>query len=234
MTAADLRRAVRDLADPATAAFLQRYFKTGAGEYGEGDRFLGIRVPSLRRLAREYRSLPLADALALLESLWHEERLLALLILVEQFRRGSLVEREAIYLAYLAHTRHINNWDLVDTSAEHIVGAHLDPADLTVLKRLARSASVWERRIAIMSTFHLTRAGILAPALEIAALLLHDGHDLIHKAVGWMLREAGKRDRARLEEFLGEHYRAMPRTMLRYALEHIPEPRRGEYMRGEV
>lgn len=229
-TPADARHALQELAHPETAAFLQRYFKTGPGEYGEGDRFLGIRVPAIRRLAREYRSLPLGDAVELLRSPWHEERLLALLILVEQYRRGDPSDRETIYQTYLANTRFINNWDLVDTSAEHIVGAHLDPADLTVLERLAHSDSVWERRIAILSTLHMTRGGALEPALSLAALLLHDRHDLIHKAVGWMLREVGKRDRARLEGFLREHSRIMPRTMLRYALEHFPPTLRAEYM----
>lgn len=233
-TVTAVRAEVRQLADPGRAEVLERFFKTGPGEYGEGDRFLGLRVPQLRRLARSYRTLDRAAALELLRSPWHEERLLALLILVDQYRRGSPPERDAIYQAYLANTRYINSWDLVDASAEHIVGPHLDPADIGVLESLARSDSVWERRIAILATFHWIKRGVFGPTLRVAELLLQDRHDLIHKAVGWMLREVGKRDRAREEEFLQRHYRVMPRVMLRYALEHFPESTRRGYLRGEV
>ena len=230
----DLRRELRALADPARAEVLQRFFQTGPGGYGEGDRFLGLRVPQLRRLARAYRALERHSLLELLGSPWHEERLLALLILVEQYRRATSAEREAIYQLYLSNTRHINNWDLVDSSAEHIVGAHLDPHDLGTLERLARSTSLWERRIAVMATFRWVKQGNLEPTLHLARLLLNDPEDLIHKAAGWMLREVGKRDRVREEEFLRAHYRTMPRTMLRYALEHFPEARRQQYLRGEL
>ena len=233
-TLAGLRDELREAADPAVAEGLQRFFKTGPGQYGEGDRFLGIRVPQLRRLARAHRTLEGGHALELLHSPWHEERLLALLILVEQYRRGSAAEREEIYDAYLANTAYINNWDLVDSSAEHIVGAHLDPSRLGVLERLAGSASLWERRIAIMATFHWIRGGVSEPTLHLARLLLQDPHDLIHKAVGWMLREVGKRDRPREETFLRRHCRTMPRVMLRYALEHFPEAQRQAYLRGDV
>ncbi len=229
-----LRREVHVLADPQVAAFLQRFFKTGLGEYGEGDRFLGIRVPALRRLARGHRSLPLDAVLELLGSAWHEERLLALLLLVEQYRRGSVEARETIHQAYLAHARFVNNWDLVDASAEHIVGAHVDPGDPALLMQMARSNSVWERRIAIMVTFHWIKKGEFRPALRIADLLLNDPHDLIQKAVGWMLREVGKRDLEQEEAFLVPRYRSMPRTMLRYAVERFPEPRRKQYLRGEA
>lgn len=217
-----LRRELQTLADPIRAEGLQRFFKAGPGEYGEGDRFLGLRVPQLRRLSRAYRKLEWRHLLELLGSPGHEERLLALLILVEQYRRATDAEREAIYQLYLSNTRQINNWDLVDSSAEHIVGAHLEPHDLGVLERLARSTSLWERRIAVMATFRWTKQGRFEPTLHLARLLLHDPEDLIHKATGWMLREV-KRDRVREEEFLREHYRTMPRTMLRYALEHFPE-----------
>ena len=229
-TAAALRREIRRLADPQAAEFLQRFFKTGRGEYAHGDRFLGIRVPVLRRLAREYRTIPRDKAVALLRSRWHEERLVALIILAAQYRRGDQAERDAIYRAYLANTRHINNWDLVDLSAEHIVGAHIDPARPVVLERLARSESLWERRIAILSTFHWIKQGIHGPTLGIAAMLVQDPHDLIHKAVGWMLREVGKRDLAQEEAFLRQHCRIMPRTMLRYAIEKFPERRRRQYL----
>jgi 3-methyladenine DNA glycosylase AlkD len=234
MDLAAIRRELNDLADPETAVFLQRYFKTGSGQYGEGDRFLGIRVPRLRALARHCRDVPVRAALELLHSPWHEERLLALLLLVDRYGRGDSAERAEIHPAYLTNTRYINNWDLVDTSAEQIVGAHLDPDNLETLEILARSDSVWERRIAIIATFYWIRHNEFRPALQIAALLLSDSHDLIHKAVGWMLREIGKRDRATEEEFLRAHYHHMPRTMLRYALEHFPPERRQAYLRGEA
>jgi 3-methyladenine DNA glycosylase AlkD len=229
-----IRRELNDLADPDAAVFLQRYFKTGSGQYGEGDRFLGIRVPRLRALARRRRDAPLRAALELLHSPWHEERLLALLLLVDRYRRGDTAERAEIHRVYLTNTRFINNWDLVDTSAEQIVGAHLDPDNLETLEILARSDSVWERRIAIIATFYWIRHNEFRPTLQVAALLLSDSHDLIHKAAGWMLREIGKRDRGTEEEFLRAHYRHMPRTMLRYALEHFPPEQRQAYLRGEA
>lgn len=230
----DVHRALDALRDPAVAATSQRYFKTGPGEYGEGDRFLGVRVPQVRAIVREHRSLPLATVVEHLRSPWHEERLLALLILVEQYRRGSAEVRERIHRTYLEHTGFVNNWDLVDTSAEHLVGAHIDPGDLALLERLASSASVWERRIAIMATFHWIKIGVFDPTLRIADRLLGDPHDLIHKAVGWMVREVGKRDPRRHEVFLDGRYRRMPRTMLRYAIERLPEVRRERYLRGEA
>lgn len=213
---------------------LQRFFKTGPGEYGEGDRFLGLRVPQLRALARAHRTLDRGSVLELLRSPWHEQRLLALLILIEQYRRGSDADRETIYRTYLENTRYVTNWDLVDASAEHILGAYLDSARVEPLQQLARSASVWERRIAIMATFGWIKQGTFGPTLQLAELLLRDPHDLIHKAVGWMLREIGKRDRGSEESFLRRHFPEMPRTMLRYALEHFPEPRRQQYLRGEI
>jgi 3-methyladenine DNA glycosylase AlkD len=232
--AEDVRQALEALRDPEVAAHAARYFKAGPGEYGAGDRFLGIRVPQLRALARAQRALPFEAVLEHLRSPWHEERLLALLILVEQFRRGDADERERIHRAYLDHTRFVNNWDLVDASAPRLVGPHVDPGDLTLLERLAGSDSVWERRIAVMATFHWTRKGVVAPALRIADRLQGDPHDLIRKAVGWMLREVGKRDPQRFEAFLAERYRSMPRTMLRTAIERLPEARRQRYLRGEA
>jgi 3-methyladenine DNA glycosylase AlkD len=228
-----VKREIRALADPRDAEHLQRFFKTGKGQYGEGDRFLGIRVPQLRALARRFRSLPHEQVLSLLRSPWHEQRLLAVLLLVDQYRRGTDVERETIYRAYLDHTDYINNWDLVDSSAEHIVGPQLDPSDLRGLQALARSESLWERRIAMLATFHWIKAAEFRPTLCVATLLLDDSHDLIHKAVGWMLREIGKRNLAAEERFLREHCRNMPRTMLRYAIERFPEPRRRQYLRGD-
>jgi len=225
---------IRELGDPEDARFLQGFFKTGPGEYGEGDVFVGIRVPVLRKLAREHDGLPLDEAAELLRSPVHEERLLALLVLVRQHQRGTAERRREIHDLYLAHTRFINNWDLVDTSAEHVVGAHLWEGDRSLLDRLARSESLWERRIAIIATFHFIRRGDFGDTLRIAETLLDDRHDLIHKAVGWMLREVGKRDQPAEEAFLRAHHPRMPRTMLRYAIERFPEPLRRSYLRGDV
>lgn len=225
---------LRALASPEDARFLQGFFKTGPGQYGEGDRFLGIRVPVLRRVARAHRGLPLPDALALLRSEFHEARLVALLVLVDAYTRGDEAARQRIYEAYLEHARFVNNWDLVDLSAPSIVGGHLLERDQGVLDRLAGSALVWERRIAVLAAGSFIRAGRYEPTLRLARRLLDDSHDLIHKATGWMLREVGKRDRAVLETFLAAHYRAMPRTMLRYAIEKLPEARRRAYLVGKV
>lgn len=225
---------LQGMASAADAVFLQRYFRTGPGEYGEGDRFLGIRVPVLRRLVREYRGVPVGQVAELLRSPWHEARLLALLLLVDAYARGDADAREAIYRLYLDSTAHVDNWDLVDSSAPHVVGAHLENRDRGVLDELARSESLWERRIAILATLHFIRRGDFATTLHVAELLLHDPHDLIHKAVGWMLREVGNRDRAAEEVFLRRHCRTMPRTMLRYAIEKFPPALRRAYLRGEV
>jgi 3-methyladenine DNA glycosylase AlkD len=234
MDLAALRHELKVLADPAVAIHLQRYFRTGPGQYGEGDRFLGIRVPQLRALVRRSRGITPAEVLELLRSAWHEERFLALLLLVDRYRRGRRQERDDIFRTYLANIAYVNNWDLVDASAEHIVGAHVPPSELDVLERLARSGSVWQRRIAVMATFHWTKRGELGPALHVAGLLVGDRHDLIHKAVGWMLREVGKRDRSAEEAFLRVHYHQMPRTMLRYSIEHFEPQLRQAYLRGEV
>ena len=225
-----LRRELRALASPDHASALQWFFKTGPGGYGEGDRFLGVRMPALRRLARANRELATDDALTLLRSRWHEERLLALLLLIEHYRRADAAGKDAIHRAYLANTRYVNNWDLVDASAEHLVGAHLARGDSALIDRLSASESVWERRIAMIATFHWIKRGEFALALRVAERLVHDRHDLIHKAVGWMLRETGKRDREVEERFLGVHAPTMPRTMLRYAIERFPEPLRRRYM----
>ena len=227
-----LRKELYALADPVDAKFLQGFFKTAPGQYGAGDKFLGLRVPDLRRLVREYPQLEDSQALEMLASSWHEERLLALLFLVDRYRRGDDSARERIHRAYLANTRYINNWDLVDASAHYIVGQHLEARNLRLLERLARSNDIWERRIAIVATFHFIRAGEFRPTLKIAKLLVHDPHDLIHKAVGWMLREVGKRDRRALDVFLLKHYRKMPRTMLRYAIERHPQLVRKRFMAG--
>jgi len=237
MSAADvaaIRRRVRALADPEQAAFAQRYFKTGPGQYGAGDVFLGVRSGPLRALSREFRAIRPRDAFTVLRSKYHEERLLALMVLVLQYPKADEAKRREIYTGYLARTRWINNWDLVDVSAHHIVGAHLEARSRRPLYRLARSRSMWERRIAVISTFRFIRAGDFADSLAIAEKLLVDREDLMHKAVGWMLREVGKRDRAVLEAFLHPRYRTMPRTMLRYAIERFPPSRRRRYLEGGV
>ncbi len=234
VTSAGIERRLREMGSEADATFLQRYFRTGPGEYGEGDRFLGIRIPALRALVREYRGVSIGEAAGLLRSEWHEARLLALLLLVDAYKRGDEPAREALYRLYLENTRYVNNWDLVDSSAPHIVGAHLAARDRGILERLARSEALWERRIAIIATQHLIRRGDFDTTLRIAELLVGDGHDLIHKAVGWMLREVGDRDRAAEEAFLRRHHRTMPRTMLRYAIEKFPPDLRRRYLRGEA
>ncbi len=225
-----LRRRLRSLANPAHAKTGQWFFKTGPGEYGEGDQFLGVRVPVLRGLVREFAALDLASVTTLLQSPWHEERLLAVLLLVRQYDRGTPAERAAIFRLYLRSLRFINNWDIVDSSAPQIVGRHLDGKGRATLLRLAKARLLWSRRVAMMATFHTIRQGDFADALAIATLLLNDEHDLIHKASGWMLREVGQRDRAVLEGFLDRHASIMPRTMLRYAIEKLPVPRRRAYL----
>jgi 3-methyladenine DNA glycosylase AlkD len=229
-----IRAELHALANPARGVYSQRFFKTGPGEYGEGDKFLGLTVPEMRSLARRYRDLDDQAALEMLYSPWHEERLIALLLLVDGYARGDESRRKKIHRAYLANARQINNWDLVDLSAAQIVGSHLDAGDIALLERLVRSKNIWKRRIAIVSTFHFIRRNEFVPTLTIAAMLLGDSHDLIHKAVGWMLREVGKRDRRALDKFLAKHYRRMPRTMLRYAIERHPENVRRQYLAGTI
>jgi len=227
---AALKRRLRSLANPAHAKTAQWFFKTGPGEYGEGDQFLGVRVPVLRELVREFATLDLKAVTTLLHSPWHEERLLAVLLLVRQYDRGTPAERTAIFRLYLRSLRNINNWDIVDSSAPQIVGRHLDGRGRATLIRLAKARLLWSRRVAMMATFHSIRQGDFGDALAIATLLLKDEHDLIHKAAGWMLREVGQRDRATQERFLDRHSETMPRTMLRYAIEKLPPARRRTYL----
>jgi 3-methyladenine DNA glycosylase AlkD len=233
LKAADIQRRLQTLGNPERVRILQRFFKTAKGEYGEGDVFIGLYVPEIRKLAMEYRDLPLPEAVDLLHSPLHEARLLALLILVAAYARGNAALRERIYRLYLEHTRFINSWDLVDASAGHIVGRHLLERSRAPLHALSASGLLWDRRIAVMATFHFIKRGEFAETLHIAERLLRDREDLIQKAVGWMLREIGKRDRAAEETFLKVHCRIMPRTMLRYAIEKFPEELRRRYLRGE-
>jgi 3-methyladenine DNA glycosylase AlkD len=224
--------ALTKTANPLRATHAQRFFRTGKGEYGEGDVFLGQSVPTLHKIARQYKDLSLQDTEALLKSKYHEFRLTALFILVSQFERGNEKARKNIYRLYLAHTAHVNNWDLVDSSAHKIVGAWLLDKDTAPLYTLARSKNLWEKRISIVATWWFLRAGKLKDTFALSDILLHDTHDLIHKAVGWMLREAGKKDVVQLEAFLAPRYKTMPRTMLRYAIEKFPEQRRKRYLKG--
>lgn len=226
-----LRARLKELASPTGARFARRFFKTAPGEYGAGDQFIGIRVPVLRSLAKEFRSLPLHDVTALLHSPIHEERLLALLVLVDAYQRADKTGRAEIYSLYLKHLDRINNWDLVDSSAPYIVGRHLAERSRKVLFRLARATNLWHRRVAMLATFHFIRQNDFADALHLAELLRDDEHDLMHKAVGWMLREIGKRDLVALRKFLDRHAARMPRTALRYAIEKLPERERQRYLR---
>jgi 3-methyladenine DNA glycosylase AlkD len=234
MLTAAIQSELDSLGDPRHAAILLRFFKTGPGEYGEGDRFRGIRVPVLRKVARKYRDLPLAEAGRLLQSAFHEDRLLALLILVHRYYQGDPAGSRKIHRLYLKHRSLVNNWDLVDLSAPHLLGHYLQDRPKGLLTRLAASGVVWERRLAIMATFHFIKQGDYDETLRIARILLNDPEDLIHKAVGWMLREVGKREVEVTETFLQAHYRQMPRTMLRYAIERFPEAKRQTYLKGAV
>jgi 3-methyladenine DNA glycosylase AlkD len=234
-TVAAIRARLRALADPRIADASRRFFKTAPGEYGHGDRFLGIRVPALRKVARELRAAPVNVTFALLRSPLHEERLLALLMLASRYERGTAAEQQRIYEQYLKNVpKHVNNWDLVDSSAPYIVGAHLAERGRGVLLELARSRNLWERRVAIVATLWFIRRGSFDDTLAIAELLLGDEEDLIHKATGWMLREVGNRDRAAAERFLRRHCRHMPRTMLRYAIEKLPPRTRRAYLTGSI
>ena len=220
--------------DKGKSITLSRFLKTGPGEYGEGDRFLGVTVPKQRIIAKKYRDLPLGEVEKLLISSWHEHRLTGLLILTYRFPESELAQKREIFDFYLSHTTHINNWDLVDATAPGIVGAYLVESglDISLLRHLARSSSLWERRIAIVSTFAWIRKGRQQECFEIAEILLHDHQDLIQKATGWMLREVGKRcDEKVLRDFLDRHASGMPRTMLRYAIERFPESVRQKYLR---
>ena len=223
------------MASPEREAVTRSFFKTGPGEYSEGDKFLGIRIPNLRALVKKSDDLSLSESLTLLRSEWHEERFMALLLMERRFERASNNDskdavREEIVTAYLANTRWVNNWDLVDASAPSILGEWLLTRERSVLEKLVLSENLWERRIAIVSTLTLIRAGEFRDALLLTERLLGDRKDLMHKACGWMLREVGKKDREVLILFLGKHARAMPRTMLRYAIERFPEGERRHWL----
>lgn len=234
MNAEEIRKRLRKLANREKAAVLRRFFKTGPGQYGEGDVFLGITVPILRKVAKECRDTPVRDAVQLLKSPIHEQRLLALFLFIQAYGRGNEALKSGIYTLYLRNTRYINNWDLVDLSAPRIVGAYLADKMRSQLYSMGQSSRLWDRRIAIVATFHFIQQGQFQDTFNIARILLADRHDLIHKAVGWMLREVGKRDLPALEKFLLKNHQKMPRTMLRYAIERFPEEKRLGYLKGKI
>lgn len=229
-----IQKEILSYADPKKAIILQKFFKTGKGGYGEGDRFLGITVPTQRSIAKKYKDIPLSDISKLMSGAFHEHRLIALLILIEQSKRANEEARKLLVNFYLKNTNHIDNWDLVDLSAHQIVGKYLLKKDKKILYKLAKSKNIWERRIAIISCFEFIKAQLFNDTLKIAEILLYDKHDLIQKAVGWMLREIGKRDQNQEEIFLKKYYLKMPRTMLRYAIERFPEEKRQAFLKGRV
>ena len=226
----ELRIKIKKLGSSEVAKTMQWFFKTGKGEYGEGDVFVGLKVPTQRKLANEFRELSFNDLKVLLSSPIHEERLISLFILVDKFNKGDYIEKEKIFTFYIKNRRSVNNWDLVDLSAPKIVGKHLLNRDKSILIKLSDSKKLWERRIAILSTYEFIRNKKYDTTLKIAKILLNDNHDLIHKAVGWMLREIGKKDLMVEENFLKNNYKKMPRTMLRYAIEKFPDAKRKKYL----
>lgn len=229
----ELKKELNKLADPKRAEALKWFFKTGKGEYGEGDIFLGIKVPEQRKVARDYVNLSLTDVEALLKSKIHEYRLVALLVLVWQYKKAGDTEKKKIVDFYLKNAKRVNNWDLVDLSCHYILGEYLLDKPRNILYKLAMSKNLWEKRIAIISTAAFIRAGEFNDTIKISEILLNDKHDLIHKAVGWMLREAGKRDQKTLFKFLDKYYKVMPRTALRYAIEKLGEKKRKYYLAKE-
>ena len=234
---ASLKEILKDfekLKDPLKAVNLSRFFKTGKGQYSEGDIFLGIKVPEQRKLARKYSDLTIQDIQTLLQSGVHEQRLTALLILIIKYTKSDPSQKKEIFDFYLKNTKYINNWDLVDLSAPNIIGHILSDKDKSVLLKMAKSSDLWEKRIAMLSTYYFIKNRDFKTTLEIAEISLNDKHDLIHKAVGWMLREIGKRNQKTEESFLRVHYKTMPRTMLRYAIEKFPEDLRQGYLKGQI
>ncbi|HMN49189.1 MAG TPA: DNA alkylation repair protein [Ignavibacteriaceae bacterium] len=234
MSLTEIRKAILKQKNPIQAVNLQRFFKTGKGEYGEGDIFYGIKVPEQRIIAKQFKDLALDDLKNLILSKVHEERLIAAFILVDQFKSGDEKKKKIIFNFYLKNRKGINNWDLVDLSAPKIVGAYLIDKEKDLLYKFARSKDLWEKRTSIISTQAFIREHYFEDTLNISEILLSDKHDLIHKAVGWMLREVGNRDMETEEEFLRKHYKKMPRTMLRYAIEKFTEQKRNAYLKGKI
>lgn len=230
-TASTVLTTLKAQSNPARAVFNQGFFRTGPGEYGEGDRFLGLTVPQSRAIAKAYRALPLAEIEKLLASPYHEARFVGVVLLVDRYRKATAEERDELAAFYLAHLDAINNWDLVDVSAPQILGAHLaERGDARLLYDMASSARLWDRRVAMLASWAFMKRGDTRPTLRLARQLLRDPHDLMHKAVGWMLRELGKVDEAALRTFLDRHARAMPPTLLRYATERMTDSTRQHYL----
>ena len=234
----DLAAAIKKLGNPEKAKLSQRFFKTGPGQYGEGDIFLGLTVPEQRQITKTFLDLPLSELSQALQSKYHEFRLTALLILNHQYAQAAKVKDEKLCQQlcefYLEHSTRINNWDLVDASARNVVGEHLYTRSRKILYKLAASKNLWERRIAIISTFAFIKKNDFADTLKISTILFKDKEDLMHKAVGWMLREVGKMDRPTLDQFLRQNYQQMPRTALRYAIEHYSQNERQKFLKGLV
>ena len=230
MSVENIQKDLKKLANPEKAKILQGFFKTGKGQYGEDDIFLGIVVPEQRKVAKKYSNLNLGEIKKLLSSKIHEHRLVSLFILANQYQKADKQTKKKIFNFYLKNAKNINNWDLVDLSAPNIVGDYLLNKDKSILYKLAKSKNIWEKRIAIMATFSFIRNNGFDATLKISEILLEDEHDLIHKAVGWMLRELGKRNQAIEEKFLKKYYKKMPRTMLRYAIERFSENKRKPYL----
>ncbi|MDP3970541.1 MAG: DNA alkylation repair protein [bacterium] len=230
----NLKQDLKKVSEPDRIADYQRFFKTKPGEYGENDLFIGVRVPAQRKVAKDYYHLSLQEIQELLNSKIHEHRLTALIILNYKFKKASEVDRNKIYKLYLKNINNINNWDLVDSSAHFVVGEYLRDKSREPLYKLAKSKDLWEKRIAIISTFKFIQHDDFDDSLKLAEILLQDEHDLIHKAVGWMLREVGNRDKKVEEKFLRKHYKKMPRTMLRYAIEKFPKNERDKYLKGII
>jgi 3-methyladenine DNA glycosylase AlkD len=231
MSIKEIQKELDKNSDKKQAALLQRFFKTGPGEYGEGDVFIGIKVPLLRNIAKNNTDTSYKELKQLLKSKIHEKRMISLMILIFKYQKADEEEKSKIFKIYLDNTNNINNWDLVDLTAPQIIGDYLMDKDRSILIKLAKSKSLWERRIAVLSTFQFIKNGQFDFSLKISKLLLKDEHDLIHKAVGWMLREIGKRDLKKEEKFLQTYYMIMPRTMLRYAIEKFPDKKRKEYLK---
>jgi 3-methyladenine DNA glycosylase AlkD len=234
MQITDLRNKLSNAADNQRADFMQRYFKTGKGEYGEGDIFIGVSVPEQRKIAKQFLDIPFKELHELLHSKIHEERLTALLNLVYRFEKANENGRKEIFNFLIKNRKQINNWDLVDLTAPKSIGEYLVDKEKSILYELVNSENIWDRRIAVMSTFPLIKRNKFNLTLEFAKILLNDDHDLIQKAVGWMLREIGKRDMTIVETFLNKYYKKMPRTMLRYAIEKFPEVKRKKYLAGKI
>jgi len=230
----EIEKRIESEGNAEKAKLLSRFFKTGKGEYGEGDIFLGLVVPVERKIAKEFRGMDIKDIQTLLDSKVHEKRMIALFILVDRYKKAKGEEREKIFEFYLKNTTNINNWDLVDLSAPNIVGDYLLNEERKLLYSLAKSDKLWERRISIISTAAFIRNNQFEDTIKISEILMKDKHDLIHKAVGWMLREVGKRNEEELKSFLRRHYKNMPRTMLRYSIEKFPENVRKKYLKGEI